>query len=58
MIQAKNIYKSFEKKDILKGITISVKIGHLVCILGESGSGKSTLLHILGTLDKPTKKKT
>ncbi|WP_317168699.1 ATP-binding cassette domain-containing protein [Blattabacterium cuenoti] len=58
MIKAKNIYKSFDnKKYILKGVTISIKKGHLACILGESGSGKSTLLHILGTLDQPTKKK-
>ncbi|WP_185860760.1 ABC transporter ATP-binding protein [Blattabacterium cuenoti] len=54
MIQAKNIYKSFGKDEILKGINIMVKEGSLVCILGESGAGKSTLLHILGTLEKPT----
>ncbi|WP_341662613.1 ABC transporter ATP-binding protein [Blattabacterium cuenoti] len=54
MIQAKNIYKSFGKEKILKGINIMVKEGSIVCILGESGAGKSTLLHILGTLEKPT----
>ncbi|WP_341658846.1 ABC transporter ATP-binding protein [Blattabacterium cuenoti] len=54
MIQAKNIYKSFGKEEILKGINIMVKEGSIVCILGESGAGKSTLLHILGTLEKPT----
>jgi ABC-type antimicrobial peptide transport system, ATPase component len=57
MIQAKNIYKSFGKDEILKGVNIMVKAGTMVCILGESGSGKSTLLHILGTLEKPTIKK-
>ncbi|WP_341658646.1 ABC transporter ATP-binding protein [Blattabacterium cuenoti] len=54
MIQAKNIYKSFGKDKILKGVNIMVKEGSMVCILGESGAGKSTLLHILGTLEKPT----
>ncbi|WP_341657842.1 ABC transporter ATP-binding protein [Blattabacterium cuenoti] len=54
MIQAKNIYKSFGKEKILKGVNIMVKEGSIVCILGESGAGKSTLLHILGTLEKPT----
>ncbi len=54
MIQAKNIYKSFGKEEILKGVNIMVKEGSMVCILGESGAGKSTLLHILGTLEKPT----
>ncbi|WP_185862175.1 ABC transporter ATP-binding protein [Blattabacterium cuenoti] len=57
MIYAKNIYKSFGKNEILKGINIFVKKGKMVCILGESGTGKSTLLHILGTLEKPTIKK-
>ncbi|WP_185849268.1 ABC transporter ATP-binding protein [Blattabacterium cuenoti] len=57
MIQAKNIYKSFGKDEILKGVNIMVKEGSMVCILGESGAGKSTLLHILGTLEKPTIKK-
>ncbi len=57
MVQAENIYKSFGKKDILRGINIRVKKGNIVCILGESGAGKSTLLHILGTLEKPTFKK-
>ncbi|WP_185857363.1 ABC transporter ATP-binding protein [Blattabacterium cuenoti] len=54
MIQAENIYKSFGKDKILKGVNIMVKKGSMVCILGESGAGKSTLLHILGTLEKPT----
>ncbi len=54
MVQAENIYKSFGKKEILKGINLRVKKGNIVCILGESGAGKSTLLHILGTLEKPT----
>ncbi|WP_185852192.1 ABC transporter ATP-binding protein [Blattabacterium cuenoti] len=54
MIQAENIYKSFGKDEVLKGVNIMVKEGSIVCILGESGAGKSTLLHILGTLEKPT----
>ncbi|WP_185869655.1 ABC transporter ATP-binding protein [Blattabacterium cuenoti] len=57
MIQAENIYKSYGKDEVLKGVNLFVKKGKIVCILGESGSGKSTLLHILGTLEKPTIKK-
>ncbi|WP_185871687.1 ABC transporter ATP-binding protein [Blattabacterium cuenoti] len=57
MIQAKNIYKYFGKDEILKGVSLRIKEGTMVCILGESGAGKSTLLHILGTLEKPTVRK-
>ncbi|ACY40592.1 lipoprotein releasing system ATP-binding protein [Blattabacterium sp. (Blattella germanica) str. Bge] len=57
MIQAENIYKSFGKDEVIKGVNLFVKEGNMVCILGESGAGKSTLLHILGTLEKPTFKK-
>ncbi|WP_185853377.1 ABC transporter ATP-binding protein [Blattabacterium cuenoti] len=57
MIQAENIYKSFGKDEVIKGVNLFVKEGKMVCILGESGAGKSTLLHILGTLEKPTPKK-
>ena len=38
----------------LKGITLDIKLGEFVAIMGRSGSGKSTMLHILGLLDAPT----
>ncbi|HEX5626070.1 MAG TPA: ABC transporter ATP-binding protein [Saprospiraceae bacterium] len=54
MIECKNIKKSFQQLQVLKGIDLQVASGHLVSIVGPSGAGKSTLLHILGTLDQPT----
>ena len=53
IIKATGINKSYEDLHVLKDISLEVKEGEIVSIIGKSGSGKSTLLHILGTLDEP-----
>ncbi|MFQ3871829.1 amino acid ABC transporter ATP-binding protein [Staphylococcus parequorum] len=54
MINIKNLYKSFGKNEVLKGIDFTVNQGEVVAIIGPSGSGKSTLLRCMNLLETPT----
>jgi len=58
MIEMKNIRKVYKMGKVsleaLKDISINIKTGEFVSIMGPSGSGKSTLMNIIGCLDTPT----
>lgn len=53
MIKVSNLKKQFNGTDVLKDISVDVKPGEVVVILGPSGSGKSTFLRCLNYLEKP-----
>ena len=58
LIELNNIYKIYHMGDsdvhALDGVTIQIRKGEFVAIVGQSGSGKSTAMNIIGCLDVPT----
>lgn len=55
ILEAEDLYKEFSDTCVLRGVSLEIREGETIAIMGKSGEGKSTLLHILGTLEKPTK---
>ncbi len=59
VLRTENLKKAYKKGsenevDALRGVSIQIKRGEMVSIMGSSGSGKTTLLNIMGGLDSPT----
>ncbi|WP_459129590.1 ABC transporter ATP-binding protein [Guggenheimella bovis] len=52
MIELQNIFKSYGKKDVLKGVNLKLNRGEIAGLVGENGSGKSTLLSIMSGLER------
>ena len=53
MIRLEDLHKSFDHNHVLKGVSLTVEQGEVVCIIGPSGSGKSTLLRCINYLEVP-----
>jgi putative ABC transport system ATP-binding protein len=58
-IQVDNVHKSFlmgkEAVQALRGVSLNVACGEMICLMGPSGSGKTTLLNIIGGLEEPSR---
>jgi polar amino acid transport system ATP-binding protein len=52
IVSIQNLHKSFGPNKVLNGVSLEVKQGQMVAIIGRSGSGKSTLLRCLNGLEK------
>ena len=54
LIEIDDLHKSFGKLNVLKGVSMRVRKGDVLVLIGPSGSGKSTLLRSVNLLEKPT----
>src|SRR3954454_16992864 len=52
MVRAEGVHKRFGRLEVLRGISLEVQPGQVMCMLGPSGSGKSTFLRCINHLEK------
>lgn len=54
VVKLENIYQEFKGNRVLDNISLSIKDGEMVSVMGKSGKGKTTLLNIIGLISKPS----
>ena len=52
MVRAEEVHKSFGRTEVLRGVSLTVDPGEVLCVIGPSGSGKSTFLRCINHLEK------
>jgi tungstate transport system ATP-binding protein len=55
MIEVRNVWKGFQEKNVLQGVSFKTSEGQIFCIIGPNGSGKTTALKIIDLLEEPDK---
>lgn len=55
LVEFKNVYKAYGKKEILKDVSFKIESGKIVGLLGKNGVGKTTIIKLLNDLITPTK---
>lgn len=54
ILEVKDLYKSYGKHEVLKGVSVCIRKEEVVCIIGPSGGGKSTFIRCLNFLEQPS----
>ncbi len=54
MIEVIGLEKNFDRTEVLKDVSVTIRKGDVICVIGPSGSGKSTFLRCLNLLEQPT----
>ena len=55
LVECRNVYKSFDDKQVLQNINLTIPRGKIIGLLGKNGMGKTTLIKLINDLLTPTK---
>lgn len=54
LVELKNVYKSFDEKEVLKNVNLTIEKGKIIGLLGKNGMGKTTIIKLINGLLTPT----